>query len=453
MALYFGTTGRDIITGTSGVDVIFGNGGTDVIDAGAGNDTIHVTGGNSTVKAGAGDDTVHGIDIRSGIFDGGAGVDTFVALAQHGGGTYRLDGGQSTISWGGFTLKNFENITLGDQNDIIYGSSGANVIRAGGGDDWVYGGGGNDTIFGGAGNDRLYGEAGNDVMDGGTGRNIMDGGLGYDTASYAGRSESLLVGADGKVKLDWQDADTLISVEKVISGDAGDQFTAGLVRDFDGGKGRDSYYADGKASTFDGGEGVDYAVYTASTTGVGVDLQSGTGWLGFATGDRLISVEDVAGSWHSDILRGSAADNFIAGLDGNDTLDGRGGNDTLYGGKGADTLTGGAGRDTFIFATNEGGDLDRITDFHRGTDTIKISGDANIHVSGHQSFTRLTRYEDPTNAAGFTAGTVNIRHQGGNTYVDVNSSDNTVNGVDYAEISLRIDGIHDLRLSDFDFGM
>lgn len=452
MAIIFGTGGSDNLRGTSAADIIFGNGGNDGILAGAGNDIIHVTGGNTHAYGEAGDDTVHGIDIQAGYFDGGTGVDTFIALTQKGGGTYRLDGGESKIGWGGFTLKNFENITLGDYADTIHGSDAANVIRSGGGSDWLYAGGGNDSLYGGAGQDWLYGGEGDDLLDGGTGNDYLNGGLGYDSASYAGRAEGITVQADGKVRVGLQETDTLVSVERVVGGDGGNQFLAGVARDFVGGAGRDTYYAGAQASRFDGGEGRDYAVYTASTSGVGVDLQSGSGRLGYANGDRLVSVEDVAGSWHSDILRGSAADNFLAGLDGNDAIDGCGGNDTLYGGAGADTLSGGAGSDTFIFNTNEGPAQDRITDFQRGSDRIMIQGDANIHVSGTQTFTRLTRYEDPTHAEGFTAGTINIRHQGGHTYLDVNSSDNTVNGVDYAEISIRIDGIHDLRLSDFDFG-
>lgn len=456
MATIFGTTGNDTgirsLFGTNAADFILGNGGNDMIFGAGGNDTIHVNGGNSTVDAGTGNDTVVGFGIRTGTFDGGLGIDTFIALNPIGNGIYRLDGSPSGIGSGpGFTLKNFENITTGDRDDTIFGSDHANVIRAGGGSDSVYAGRGHDTVYGGAGDDFLYGASGEDLFDGGTGNDYINGGTEYDTATYAGRAERIYVKSNGEVEVGLNEVDRLVSVEKVIGGDAGDQFSAGVATDFDGGKGRDTYYANDKASVFNGGEDIDYVVYTASTSGVGVDLQQGSGWMGFATGDRLISVEDIAGSWHSDILRGSTADNFIAGLDGDDLILGRDGNDTLFGGGGSDTLTGGAGRDVFMFSTSDGYGQDRITDFQRGIDEIVIQGDANVHVAGTQTFTRLTRYEDPVHADGFTAGTVNIRHSGGHTYVDFNSYDNPVDGMDQPEISIRIDGIHDLRLSDFDF--
>lgn len=456
MAIIIGTSGNDTglrsLIGSGGADVIFGNGGNDIIAAGGGNDTIHVIGGNSTVSGGEGHDSVMASNVSRGSFDGGTGTDTFTVLNPSAGGTYRLDGGASTMGSGpGFSLANFENLTAGDRNDTIYGSEHANVLDAGDGHDVVWAGRGHDRLIGGAGNDQLYGQSGEDLLDGGLGDDWLHGGTEYDTATYAGRTEAITVSAHGKVGVGLHETDTLVAVEKVIGGAGNDQLSAGVAQDFDGGAGHDSYYADDRASVFNGGEGVDYVVYAASATGVGVDLQQGSGWMGDAMGDRLVSVENVSGSWHGDTLRGSEAANFIAGLGGDDVILGRGGDDTLYGGDGRDTLTGGAGRDAFTFYTGDDGAQDRITDFQRGTDRIALEGDGNIHISGWQEFTRLTHYSDPTNAAGFTAGTINVRHSGGNTYVDVNNSDNTVNGMDRAEIAIRIDGIHDLRLSDFDF--
>ncbi|RYG63365.1 hypothetical protein EON77_21040, partial [bacterium] len=61
------------------------------------------------------------------------------------------------------------------RNDLLIGSSDANVLKSGGGDDFLYGFGGGDTLVGGSGDDRLSGGAGADVLDGGEGS---------DAASY-----------------------------------------------------------------------------------------------------------------------------------------------------------------------------------------------------------------------------------------------------------------------------
>ncbi len=72
---------------------------------------------------------------------------------------------------------------LGDGNDTVRGSGGADVIRAGrgndvifarGGDDRVDAGGGNDIVWGGEGNDTLYGGAGSDKAYGNEGVNTVD---------------------------------------------------------------------------------------------------------------------------------------------------------------------------------------------------------------------------------------------------------------------------------------
>ena len=61
------------------------------------------------------------------------------------------------------------------------------------------------------------------------------------------------------------------------------------------------------------------------------------------------------------------------GVAGSDTLIGGRGSDLLDGGLAADTLTGGAGEDEFRFSTALGdGNVDRITDFDVGDDTILL---------------------------------------------------------------------------------
>jgi dipeptidyl aminopeptidase/acylaminoacyl peptidase len=79
-----GTTGRDVLHGTSrddvicgfgGNDVIRGAGGDDLLDGGPGNDTINGGGGDDTMLGGPGNDTFEAIDGFRDSMDGGAGRD------------------------------------------------------------------------------------------------------------------------------------------------------------------------------------------------------------------------------------------------------------------------------------------------------------------------------------------------------------------------------------------
>jgi Ca2+-binding RTX toxin-like protein len=95
---------------------------------------------------------------------------------------------------------------------------------------------------------------------------------------------------------------------------------------------------------------VDSADYSASGTGVNVDLGTGQAAGGDAEGDKLISIEDLIGSAHADVLTGNAGANRIDGGAGDDTLRGGAGDDVLKGGAGADVLDGGDGIDTVDYS-------------------------------------------------------------------------------------------------------
>ena len=137
-----------------------------------------------------------------------------------------------------------------------------------------------DDIRAGAGNDTIEGLVGHDRIDGGAGNDLLDGGQGDDT----------LIGGAG--------ADRLI-----------------------------------------GGTGRDTASYEGSGAGVTVDLVDGSASGGDAAGDTFDSIENLTGSDHADVLRGTASSNRIDGGAGDDLLEGRGGADDLLGGSGRDTAT------------------------------------------------------------------------------------------------------------------
>ena len=107
--------------------------------------------------------------------------------------------------------------------EILYGGSGDDELRGGGGDDTIYGyagedeiygGGGNDVIYGGADRDRLYGDAGDDTIYGGADRDRLYGNAGDDTLA-GGSGDDELEGGDG--------ADLFI----VLQGQGDDRITGG----------------------------------------------------------------------------------------------------------------------------------------------------------------------------------------------------------------------------------
>lgn len=103
--------------------------------------------------------------------------------------------------------------------------------------------------------------------------------------------------------------------------------------------------------------------------------------------DRLHGGDD------DDMLKGGKGDDRLRGESGRDTLEGgkgddllvgghvdvatNGDHDTLAGGKGNDTLTGSFGKDKFVFDTKLNADtnVDTVTDFQVGQDTLQLDKD------------------------------------------------------------------------------
>jgi Ca2+-binding RTX toxin-like protein len=261
---------------------------------------------------------------------GGGGNDTLAGL----GGDDRLDGGtgDDTLDAGDGN----DNLLGGDGNDTLIGGSGVNTLDGGVGDD---------ALNGGDGNDSLLASDGNDTLRGGTGVNTLDGGAGIDTASYALAAAGVRVdlwtlqasGADA--------ADTLSGIENVVGSAFDDILLGGLgANAIMGGAGNDVLAGSVGTDILDGSEGNDTASYAGSSTVTGavtVDLaitgpQSPGGWDGV---DTLINIENVAGSWSNDILKGDGGANRLIGSEGSDTLMGRAGDDILDGGDGFDTAS------------------------------------------------------------------------------------------------------------------
>ncbi|ADB51486.1 calcium-binding protein [Conexibacter woesei] len=198
-----------------------------LVDVAGGNDDVRYT---STVRAptrvriagGPGNDTLRAYETR-GELDGGDGDDTLrpddhysVSQLPPGptpGGTVRGGAGTDTVEYdataerfaisldgrandgrggeGDNVLPDVENVTGGDEGNVISGSDAANVLQGGGGEDRLTGGRGRDTLAGRGGNDTL------DALDG-AGGDRLDCSDGADVA-YADAGDVLAAGTCERV--------------------------------------------------------------------------------------------------------------------------------------------------------------------------------------------------------------------------------------------------------------
>ena len=263
-----------------------------------GNDTLSGGAGNDVLSGGDGNDSLAGGDDNDQLF-GGTGNDTL--SGDLGNDTLQGEDGDDTLSGGAGA----DSLVGGIGNDSLLGDAGADTLAGGDGNDRLFGGVDNDSLSGDFGNDTLQGDDGDDTLSGGDGVDSLLGGVGND-ALFGGAGTDALFGGDG--------SDTL---------------TGGA-----------------DADVLDGGAGFDVADYSASATGVTINLQTGAASGGDAQGDTLTSIEGVIGSGGNDALTAGASGGTLFGGAGNDTLQGGAGNDALTGGDGGDTLQGGAGNDT-----------------------------------------------------------------------------------------------------------
>lgn len=201
-----GTSGNDVIVGSTLVDTITAGAGDDRICGLASNDSLSGEGGNDRIFGGLGGDTLSGgggNDFEFGELgddrfnegsspngadrlDGGDGKDRAHYNQRSTNLNVTLDGAANDGAAGEGDNVLTERIFGGSGNDSLTGDALTNQIDGGGGNDTISGGGGKDALIGGSGADDVFGDGGDDaltVADGVNGNDFADGGTGNDTAT------------------------------------------------------------------------------------------------------------------------------------------------------------------------------------------------------------------------------------------------------------------------------
>ncbi len=187
--------------------------------------------------------------------------------------------------------------------------------------------------------------------------------INYD-AALAGASDNTVSG----IHMDGGAGNDLLSVHNGFSAASGHITISG-------GAGDDTLRGSTANEEFDGGAGSDWIDFSGASSGVKVNLTSGT-----AKGegkDDLKAIENVIGSAFSDRIYGSQQGDILLGGDGNDWLKGFNGDDSLDGGLGNDTLQGLNHNDTLL-----GGDGDDWLQGHNHDDSLD-GGLGNDRLQGH----------------------------------------------------------------------
>lgn len=250
-----------------------------------------------------------------------------------------------------------------DPYDIqIFGSAKSEYLYGNSGDNFIYGGGGGDTFVGDGGRDELHGSAADiDTVNyyksaEGVKVNLEKGfGSGGDAD---GDTYHFINNITGSAYRDYLYGDDAVNV---LDGRDGNDYLAGNGGDdtLIGGNGDDTLLGGAGKDTLNGGRGSDTASYADATSGVEIDLATGSADGTYAKGDTFSSIENVTGSNHRDQLDGDSGANVLRGGADNDTLNGGEGDDTLFGddgddvliaGRGSDILYGGSGRDEVSYA-------------------------------------------------------------------------------------------------------
>lgn len=451
-------------------NILLGNADANLLNGRAGNDSLVGGLGNDTLMGGAGNDTLVGGEYSNDLGD-------WVSFAGETAGvtaTINSYGSTTATSASGDvdSLQYIENAIGTAYNDSLTGDSYVNVLDGGAGDDTLDGGSGNDTLLGGAGNDSVLGGYGDDSLVSAAGNDTFNGGYGSDTLDCSMLGGAVVVDLSAGTAVSTAHGnDTLIDVERVLTGGGGDTLgwlnggtTTSISLYLDGGAGADSLVGSNGADTLMGGLGADtmsggYSNDLYYVDNLGDQIIESAAVYGT---DQLYSSVNISTLWDgveranltgtATLLNGNALNNELTGNDLNNTITGGGGSDNLTGGLGRDTMTGGDGYDYFYFnavAESALGNADLVTDFVSytagGTSRDRLylyDIDANTNnATTYDAFTFI-------GLAGFSgiAGELRYDQTGGNTFVY-----GDVNGDALADLAIQLTGT--IALTSYDFSL
>lgn len=324
-----GMEGDDTLLGLDNIDTLTGGSGDDTLSGGAGHDEFHFTRGfgHDTITDFEPGDTIWLEDFN--IADSDFGFETLRLFIDPTSDTLRIK-----LIWNGVTEQlDVPSLARADVTAAMFPSRFAPAVMPPSTDQadtlfaanypngQVAGLNGDDTLVGTRGSQRLDGGAGDDLFYEWDGSDTLVGGPGIDTAIYAGTRASYRIGIAGDTVL-VQGANgtaTLTEVEALRFADTG-------------------------TVTLDD-------LRTGATTESLVTLLT-NGTPGFVmpaayTGPLALAYQ-FTGTDASDILSGTARNDFVYLGTGDDAADMGAGDDIADGGTGSNFLTGGAGRDIFF---------------------------------------------------------------------------------------------------------
>ncbi|MFN4264433.1 MAG: putative Ig domain-containing protein [Aquabacterium sp.] len=302
-----------------------------------------------------------------------------------------------------FATPSLSSNTPSPGDDVIYGTSGVDVLNAGDGNDIILGSAGDDVLDGGEGDDLIFGGSGDDTLTGGPGADELYGEWGGDTYVYEIGHGEVIIDDDHKSlsrapssEFEWGYGEEVIdTAPNVLS------FGAGIRRE------------DLRFSELDGDLLIEFSnrpgdrvVLRGYEPGRATQTRS-VDIIRFADGEEIVSQTiDVSGR------TAFAGDDggWLGGTSRSDTLIGGEGDDTFNGEGGADKLVGGAGSDTYYIHKEWGSAATEtlIAETWRAQDSnrIELTGDIQpdslrLEFDGQDLLLRLTEGGDAIRFAGF----------------------------------------------------
>ncbi|WP_067517692.1 calcium-binding protein [Endozoicomonas ascidiicola] len=247
--------------------------------------------------------------------------------------------------------------------------------------------------------------------------------------------------------------------DNITGGNGNDTIDAGVGNDtVNAGAGDDVIKGGSGIDDINGESGTDTVDYSGSengnvTSGVTVNLATGTATDGYGDSDTLTNIENVTGTEFDDDITGDNQDNVLRGGDGDDKLYGGEGNDTLHGGAGADILDGQGGTGDTVDYSGENEQLvatldGSVTIGGRADDTLlnieNLTGtNLDDTITGNGSANTLTGLDGDDRISG-AAGDDILNGGAGNDTLIGGSGTDTLNGGeghDAADYSGQTNGI------------